>query len=226
MYKKIMNTFFNELKSNDLLKLSDDFYKNVKEYLKNLEHDKYNNKTELERIKYYIKELRKLRLYKAFFGNRHNLLEEEKELLKLIEDIEYYDDFKNSMKDKKELLLKNSNIIDSYDNYNYNNQNIQNIQDKPQEDNNKSQKHICINQEPISSKPKPINTQNDIDIVRVITRFPEFTDGKFTYVLNKNDIITLNKKFSKILEKHNIIRKINGEYYEDEKEGKKILSIL
>ena len=198
MYKKIMNTFFNELKSDDLLKLSDDFYDMVKNYIKNQE---YEDETELERIKYYIKELRKLRLYKAFFGDRKNLLEEEKELLKLIEDIEYYDNFKSNIKNA-ECRLKEDSILDKY------------------------HELISKKQELSHSEPKPINTQKDIDIVRVITRFPEFTDGKFTYVLNKNDIITLNKKFSRILEKHNIVKKINGGYHEDEKEDKKILSIL
>ena len=96
MYKKIVNAFFNELKSDNLLKLPNDFYDNVRNYLKqnnenneNIEIDE-DKKTELERITYYVKELRKLRLHKAFFGNRDNLVDEEKELLLLIEDIEYY----------------------------------------------------------------------------------------------------------------------------------------
>jgi len=197
MYKKIMNVFFNELKSDSLLNLSDDFYNKVRDYMKNQE----NSETELKRIKYYIKELRKLRLHKAFFGDRENLLEEEKELLKLIEDIEYYNNFKNDrINTVKE--LKEDNLLDYYNRVESKNQGLPH------------------------PKPKPINTQKDIDIVRVITRFPEFTDGKFNYVLNKNDIVTLDKKFSRILEKHSIVKKINGEYHEDEKEDKKILSLL
>ncbi|WP_292460593.1 hypothetical protein [Methanothermococcus sp.] len=198
MYKKIMNTFFNELKNDDLLKLPNNFYDMVKDYIKNQEHD---DETELKRIKYYIKQLRKLRLYKAFFGDRNNLLEEEKELLKLIEDIEYYDDFKDNIKDANYELKEDSNL-DKYQEFQY------------------------IDRKLSHSEPKLINTQNDIDIVRVITRFPKFTDGKSTHILNKNDIITLNKKISRILEKHNIVKKINGVYYEDEKKDKKILSIL
>ena len=191
MYKKIVNAFFNELKSDNLLKLPNDFYDNVRNYLKqnneNIEMDG-DKKTELERIIYYVREIRKLRLHKAFFGNRDNLVDEEKELLLLIEDIEYYNNFGDGITEKKV-----SNRLDNSLNYH----------DVSNEFNNSS-----IASPP---KPKPINTQNYIDIVRVNTRFPEFTDGKYNYLLNKNDIITLDKKFSKILEKHNIVKKINGE---------------
>ena len=58
--------------------------------------------------------------------------------------------------------------------------------------------------------PKHINTQTDIDIVRVNTGFPEFTDGERNYNLNKNDVITLDKKISSILEKHDIVKKISS----------------
>jgi DNA replication initiation complex subunit (GINS family) len=192
MYKKIVNAFFNELKSDNLLKLPNDFYDNVRNYLKqnneNIEIDE-DKKTELERIAYYIKELRKLRLNKAFFGNRDNLIEEEKKLLLLIEDINYHYNFRNNE--------NNNGALDALDN------SLDDYGVFESELNNPSMASY--------PKPKPINTQNDIDIVRVNTRFPEFTDGKYNYLLNKNDIITLDKKFSKILEKHSIVKKINGE---------------
>ena len=192
MYKKIVNAFFNELKSDNLLKLPNDFYDNVRNYLKqnneNIEIDE-DKKTELERIAYYIKELRKLRLNKAFFGNRDNLIEEEKKLLLLIEDINYHCNFRNNE--------NNNGALDALDN------SLDDYGVFESELNNPSMASY--------PKPKPINTQNDIDIVRVNTRFPEFTDGKYNYLLNKNDIITLDKKFSKILEKHSIVKKINGE---------------
>jgi len=192
MYKKIVNAFFNELKSDNLLKLPNDFYDNVRNYLKqnneNIEIDE-DKKTELERITYYVKELRKLRLNKAFFGNRDNLIEEEKKLLLLIEDINYHYNFRNN-ENNNEALDALDNSLDDYGVF-------------ESELNNPSMASY--------PKPKPINTQNDIDIVRVNTRFPEFTDGKYNYLLNKNDIITLDKKFSKILEKHSIVKKINGE---------------
>ena len=194
MYKKIVNAFFNELKSDNLLNLPDDFYDSVREYLKqNNENtegmDNDNTAAEIERITYYIKELRKLRLYKAFFGNRDNLIEEEKKLLLLIEDINYHYNFRNNE--------NNNGALDALDN------SLDDYGVFESELNNPSMASY--------PKPKPINTQNYIDIVRVNTRFPEFTDGKYNYLLNKNDIITLDKKFSKILEKHSIVKKINGE---------------
>ena len=143
----------------------------------------------MERIIYYVREIRKLRLHKAFFGNRDNLVDEEKKLLLLIEDINYYYNFRNN-KNSNEALDALDNSLDDYGVF-----------------------ESELNYSSMASypKPKPINTQNDIDIVRVNTRFPEFTDGKYNYLLNKNDIITLDKKFSKILEKHSIVKKINGE---------------
>ncbi len=199
MYKKIVNTFFNELKNDNLLKLPNDFYDSVRDYLNKYNENGNNNDinnpnmaTELERINYYISELRKLRLYKAFFGNRDNLVDEEQDILLFIEDITYYHNFKNlkNIKDNSESLNTFSNPLNDYNLFESELNNSTMTQD---------------------IRPKPINTQNDIDIVRVNTRFPEFTDGKYTYLLNKNDILTLNKKFSKILEKHNIVKKINGE---------------
>ncbi len=199
MYKKIVNTFFNELKNDNLLKLPNDFYDSVRDYLNKYNENGNNNDinnpnmaTELERINYYISELRKLRLYKAFFGNRDNLVDEEQDILLFIEDITYYHNFKNlkNIKDNSESLNTFGNPLNDYNLFESELNNSTMTQD---------------------IRPKPINTQNDIDIVRVNTRFPEFTDGKYTYLLNKNDILTLNKKFSKILEKHNIVKKINGE---------------
>ncbi|MCS3900778.1 hypothetical protein [Methanococcus voltae] len=65
--------------------------------------------------------------------------------------------------------------------------------------------------------PKVINTERDIHIVRVNHKFPYFTDGNCVYGLNKNDIISLDGRFSKILEKHNIVEQVN--IYENEKEN-------
>jgi len=62
--------------------------------------------------------------------------------------------------------------------------------------------------------PKPIYTINDIDVVKVDKNFPPFTDGTFIYDLNKNDVLSLNRKISDILKKHRIISGI-GESYEN-----------
>ncbi|MBP2143280.1 hypothetical protein J2127_000421 [Methanococcus voltae] len=65
--------------------------------------------------------------------------------------------------------------------------------------------------------PKVINTERDIHIVRVNHKFPYFTDGNCVYGLNKNDLISLDGRFSKILEKHNIVEQVT--IYENEKEN-------
>jgi len=195
MYKKIVDIFFNEIKNDGLLKLSKDFYDNVREYINQIQDE-----TELKRVKYYLRELRKLRLYKAFYQkDRENLLEEELNILKLVENIDRVFD------------VGNAGITGDPS---YNDQN-----DEIQTDHSYELENTASCQ-----KPKPINTQSDIDIVRVITKFPGFTDGKFNYVLNKNDIISLNKKISKILEKHRVVKKVN--VHENEKENKKVLSLL
>ncbi|ABR56283.1 DNA replication complex GINS family protein [Methanococcus aeolicus] len=167
MYNKIKNTFFNELNSDSLLKLSDDFYDDIRSYLNSIANSE-NHKMEYKRALNYSSKLRKLRIYKALFEKNfpnedmgapsnilQNLTKEEEIILKLIDNIEY---------------------INSYN----------------------------------DDTPKPINTQTDIDIVRVNTGFPEFTDGKRNYNLNKNDVITLDKKISSILEKHDIVKKISS----------------
>ena len=183
MYKEIVNVFFNELKNDKLTKLPENFYENVRKYI---EDEKYESEREHRRILYYIKELRKLRLYKAFYGSRENLLEEEKEILKIIEDIE----------------------------------GISSIQRKEVEETK-----VEVSED-LSKIPKPINTQRYIDIVRVLTNFPEFTDGETVYNLDENDIISLDRRISRILEKYGVVKRIKGEFYEDEKKDKEVLPLL
>jgi len=182
MYKEVVNTFFNELKNDKLMKLSESFYDDVKRYIEGKE---YESEREYRRILYYIRELRKLRLYKAFYGDRENLLEEEKEILKIIESIEGISSLRREVEETEVEVS-----------------------------------------EDVSEIPKPINTQRDIDIVRVLTKFPEFTDGKVVYNLDKNDILSLDSRISKLLEKYRIVKKIKGEFYEDEKKDKKVLPLL
>jgi len=182
MYKEVVNTFFNELKNDKLMKLSESFYDDVKRYIENKE---YKSEREYRRILYYIRELRKLRLYKAFYGDRENLLEEEKEILKIIESIEGISSLRREVEETEVEVS-----------------------------------------EDVSEIPKPINTQRDIDIVRVLTKFPEFTDGEVVYNLDVNDILSLDRRISKILEKYKIVKKIKGEIYEDEKKDKKVLPLL
>ncbi|ENN96731.1 hypothetical protein J422_00806 [Methanocaldococcus villosus KIN24-T80] len=141
MYKELKNYFFNEIRSDTLLKLPEDFYEKVREYIKKLEDEK-----EKERAKYYYRELRKLRIYKAMYFDRENLLKEEEEILNKIEFIE--------------------------------------------------------------EEPKGIYTIKDIEVVKVNKQFPQFTDGNFIYNLNKEEVITLDKKIATILEKHGIISKL------------------
>lgn len=192
MYKRIVDIFFNEIKSEELLNLSEDFYNNAREYINQIQDE-----TELKRVKYYLRELRKLRLYKAFYQkDRKNLLEEELNILKLVENIDCVFDAEMAG--------------DPFDGV--------------QDDEIQNDHDYGLESTISCQKPKPINTQSDIDIVRVIAKFPGFTDGKFNYVLNKNDIISLNKKISKILEKHRVVKKVN--VHENEKENKKVLSLL
>ena len=182
MYKDVVNTFFNELKNDKLLKLPESFYEDVRRYIEN---EEYGSEREYRRILYYIRELRKLRLYKAFYGSRENLLEEEREILEVIESIEGMAKLRRGAEETKVEVS-----------------------------------------EGLSEVPKSINTQRYIDIVRVLTKFPEFTDGEVVYNLNENDIVTLDRRISKILEKYNIVKRIKGESYEDEKEDKKVLPLL
>ena len=183
MYKDIVNAFFNELKNDKLIKLPESFYQDVRRYIDNKE---YGSEREYRRILYYIKELRKLRLYKAFYGSRENLLEEEREILEVIEGIEGI--FK----------LREGEVEETK---------VEVLED-------------------LSEIPKLINTQRHIDIVRVLTKFPEFTDGEIVYNLDKNDILSLDRRISKVLEKYRIVKRIKGESYEDEKEDKKVLPLL
>ncbi|ACV24257.1 hypothetical protein [Methanocaldococcus fervens] len=166
MYESLKNYFFEEIKSDKLLKLPDSFYDDVREYIKNIEDD-----VELERAKYYFKELRKLRVYKALYldDDRENLLPEELNIIYAIENVVV------------ELKIE---------------ENIESTQPNEIE------------------APKPIYTINDIDVVKVDKNFPPFTDGTFIYNLNKNDVLSLNKKISDILKKHRIISEI-GESYEN-----------
>ncbi|HIP84989.1 MAG TPA: hypothetical protein EYH15_05820 [Methanothermococcus okinawensis] len=178
MYDKIVNAFFNELKNDKLIKLPESFYDDVRRYIWNKE---YGSEREYRRIPYYIRELRKLRLYKAFYGSRENLLEEEREILEVIERFE---DISPLKREEEEDKVEKSEI------------------------------------------PKPINTQRHIDIVRVLTKFPEFTDGDRVYNLDKNDIVSLDRRISKILEKYKIVKRIKGESYENEKKDKEVLPLL
>nr|7YIL_A Chain A, GINS [Methanocaldococcus jannaschii DSM 2661]7YIL_B Chain B, GINS [Methanocaldococcus jannaschii DSM 2661] len=84
MYESLKNYFFEEIKNDKLLKLPDDFYDDIREYIKNIKDD-----IELERVKYYFKELRKLRIYKALYldNERENLLPEELNIIHAIENI-------------------------------------------------------------------------------------------------------------------------------------------
>jgi len=65
MYNKIKNTFFNELNSDSLLMLSNEFYNTIREYIGNLD----KNSTEYKRAMWYYLNLRKLRLYKITMLN-------------------------------------------------------------------------------------------------------------------------------------------------------------
>jgi len=165
MYEFLKNYFFEEIKSDKLLKLPDNFYDEVRGYIKNIDDE-----IELERAKYYFKELRKLRIYKAMYldSERENLLPEELNIIYAIESV---------------AELKIEENVES---------------EEPNE--------IEI--------PKPIYTINDIDVVKVDKNFPPFTDGTFIYDLNKNDVLSLNRKISDILKKHRIISGI-GESYEN-----------
>ncbi|HIP17266.1 MAG TPA: DNA replication complex GINS family protein [Methanothermococcus okinawensis] len=203
MYEKIANIFFNELKNDDLLKLPENFYDEIREYINN---DEYKDEREIKRIKYYAIEIRKLRIYKALYNSKENLINEEKNILKSIENIEGYGEDGGStatINHNNDSILEMGNILN-------NQQSISEIQEK----------------ETTQQIPKLINTQRYIDIVRVLTKFPEFTDGKYTYNLNREDIVSLDKRISKILEKHKIVKKIAGDYNEDEKKDKEILPLL
>ncbi len=209
MYKKIVNIFFNELKSDNLLNIPNDFYDNLRIYLNTIYNNPSNERIselDLKRVLYYIKELRKLRLYKAFFGDRTNLVDEEKKLLSLIEDITLNPPSHfNLNNNNSDISTYNLMTINNGDNPSNSRNNIKMHKVLgPKLDDNSVKQYIEY------TTPKPINTQNNIDIVRVNKRFPEFTDGRYSYTLNKNDIVTLDKKFSKILEKHNIVKKISN----------------
>ncbi|EHP89688.1 hypothetical protein [Methanotorris formicicus] len=196
MYEKIKKLFFEEIKSDDLLNLPKNFYEDAGEYLKNNSDEK-----EVERVKYYLRELRKLRIYKALYGDRTNLLEEERKILDIIEDVE-----------KTESLIE---------------ENVDNIVEELGFDEVEEGMKIWGNVDGdvgVITQPKHINIKKDIDVVRVNHNFPPFTDGNYCYMLKKNDVVALNREIVTILEKHNIVKKVN--VYEDEKEDKKVLPIL
>ncbi len=160
MLDKLKNIFYNELKTDTLTKLENDFYCKVREYFKNTEG------IEKERILYFYGELRKLRLYKFFlFDNNIDKLTDE----------------------EKELVDKITNIKEDI-----------NIEDE-----------ISQNKE-IIELPKPIYTINNIEIVKVEKNFPSFTiDGENIISLKKEDVLSMDEKIIKILEKHNIVKRFN-----------------
>ncbi|XRO76764.1 hypothetical protein ACO3VM_08315 [Methanocaldococcus sp. 10A] len=166
LYETLKNYFFEEIKADKLLKLPDNFYDEVREYIKNIKDE-----IELERAKYYFKELRKLRIYKALYldNERENLLPEELNIIYAIENV----------------------VVEL-----------------------KIEENVESNEADEIEIPKPIYTINDIDVVKVDKNFPPFTDGTFIYNLNKNDVLTLDKKISDILKKHRIVSRI-GESYEN-----------
>jgi len=84
MYELLKNYFFEEIRADKLLKLPENFYDDVREYIKNIVDE-----VELERAKYYYRELRKLRIYKAMYldTERENLLPEELNIIYAIESI-------------------------------------------------------------------------------------------------------------------------------------------
>ncbi|WP_232156300.1 hypothetical protein [Methanocaldococcus infernus] len=148
MYEKLVKAFIMEIKEDKLLELENNFYEEVRDYVKTLQGE------EKERALYFYRELRKLRLYKAFYGDRDNLVEEEVKILESIEKIHE--------EEKKE-------------------------------------------------EPKDIYTLNNIELVRVLLNFPSFTDGKRIYNLEKNDILSIDEKIAKILEKHSIVKRFKVE---------------
>lgn len=196
MYKKIRDAFFSEFLKDGLSDLPENFYRDSRNYLETITDEKIK----FERTKYYLKELLNLRYYKVncLKESPNKFTEDEKKLSKFIE----------------ETFFKNVNIDDMLE--------TEDLSKKK----SKIQANLDIGQEneDCCQKPKHINSENDIDIVRVITKFPCFTDGNLQYILNKNDIISLDRKFSKILEKHNVVKRVN--IHEDEKKDKKVLSIL
>ncbi|WP_423792067.1 hypothetical protein ACPB8Q_04910 [Methanocaldococcus indicus] len=150
MLKKLKQLFIDEIKSDSILELDNNFYNEVREYIKNIEG------LEKKRALYFYRNLRKVRIYKSLlFGCEENLTEEEKEILNMIFDLK--------LETKKE---------DS-----------------------------CI-------EPQHINIINDIEVVRVLKNFPSFIFNGYICSLNKEDIITLDKKVANILKKHNIIEEI------------------
>ncbi|ACX73419.1 conserved hypothetical protein [Methanocaldococcus vulcanius M7] len=82
-YSSLKKYFFEEIKNDKLLKLPENFYDEVREYIITAE-DK-----EKKRIEYYFKEIRKLRIYKALYldEERENLLLEELNIITAIENI-------------------------------------------------------------------------------------------------------------------------------------------
>ncbi|WP_456472197.1 hypothetical protein [Methanocaldococcus sp.] len=150
MLNELKKFFIREIKEDKISKLPENFYNDVKEYIKNLEDEK-----ERERALYFYRELRKIRIYKAIYGDRENLDDEERNILNLIENLEF--------KEKSE------------------------------------------------EEPKDIYISKNIQLVRAILNFPSFTDGKFIYSIEKNDILSLDEKIVKILEKHSIVKRFKVE---------------
>lgn len=195
MYKKIRDAFFNEFFKEGLNDLPENFYKDARNYLETID-----DKTKFERVKYYLNNLLSFRIYKVncLKESPNKFTPDEKRVVAFIEETccgSGNEDYISKIDESDKKKAKFSANLD-----------------KLEEKTDKCQ------------IPKHINTESDIDIVRVITKFPCFTDGNLQYVLHKNDVISLDRKFSKILEKHNIIKRVN--IHEDEKKDKQILPIL
>ncbi|MBA2861715.1 hypothetical protein [Methanococcus maripaludis] len=195
MYKKIRDAFFNEFFKDGLSDLPENFYKDARNYLETIDDN-----AKSKRVKYYLNNLLSFRIYKVncLKESPNKFIQDEKKVINFIEETCYG----SGTEDYIPKLDESDKKKDKFS-VNLN---------KPEEQTDKCQ------------KPKHINSESDIDIVRVITKFPCFTDGNLQYVLNKNDVISLDRKFSKILEKHNIIKRVN--IHEDEKKDEQILPIL
>ena len=148
-----------------------------------------------------------MRIYKALYGDRANLLEEERKILNLIEDISY----------EKEICVSEGLVEEGLGFADV-------VGEDLEDDGVEIGESVDGNIGDLNIQPKHINIKKDIDVVRVIQYFPAFTDGNYCYILKKNDVIALNKEIATILEKHNIVKKVN--IHENEKEDKKVLPIL
>uniref|UniRef100_A9A8V3 DNA replication initiation complex subunit (GINS family) n=1 Tax=Methanococcus maripaludis (strain C6 / ATCC BAA-1332) TaxID=444158 RepID=A9A8V3_METM6 len=195
MYKKIRDAFFNEFFKEGLSDLPENFYKDARNYLETIDDN-----TKSKRVKYYLNNLLSFRIYKVncLKESSNKFVQDEKKVINFIEETCYGSGNEDYIPESDESDKKKV---------------------KFSVDLNKSEEKTDKCQ-----IPKHINSESDIDIVRVITKFPCFTDGNLQYILNKNDVISLDRKFSKILEKHNIIKRVN--IHEDEKKDEQVLPIL